>query len=67
MSKIDPMELASAIADYELIDAIVNPPRSRNNEKKNISVDNMQANVTFREDNTEECYKVIITVTIPRK
>lgn len=65
MSKIDPMELASAIADYELIDAIVNPPR--NNEKKNISVNNRQANVTFQEDNTEEYYKVIITVTIPRK
>lgn len=67
MSKIEPMELASAIADYELIDAIVNPPRSRNNEKKNISVNNRQANVTFQEDNTEEYYKVIITVTIPRK
>ena len=65
MSKIDPMELASAIADYELIDAIVNPPR--NNEKKNISVNNRQANVTFQEDNTEEYYKAIITVTIPRK
>lgn len=67
MSNIDPFDLASAIADYELIDAIVNRPRNKNNGKNNIPVDNMRANVTFQEDNTPEYYKVIITVTIPRE
>ena len=67
MSNIDAFDLASAMADYELIDAIVNRPRGKNNGKKNNSIDNRRANVTFQEDNTPEYYKVIITVTIAKE
>lgn len=66
MSQIDAFELGSALADYELIDAIVNRPKQQTT-KKSTPINNKQASVVFQEDNSEDYYKVIITVTIPRR
>ena len=67
MSKIDPFDLAVAISEHELIDAIVNRPKKININDRKPNIDNRQANVYFQEQNTEDYYQVIITVKIPRK